>query len=95
MTQPRCAHLGGRCTRTGDHWDHDGPAWRAVLPGADEPVAIEARLEDWDDARHVALYLGHECAELASPLAAVRTAAVLARLAVRLLRLAVQLRTTR
>lgn len=92
---PRCPHLNGHCIRTGDHWDHDGPAWRAVLPGADGPVEVQARLEHWDDSRHVALYLGRDVVELTSPAAAVRAAAVLARLAVRLLRLAVQLRTTR
>jgi hypothetical protein len=44
---------------------------------------------------HIALYLGREIVELTNPAATVRAARVLAGLAVRLLRLAVQLRTTR
>lgn len=93
---PRCPHLNGHCIHTGDHADHDGPAHRAVLPAADGPAPVALVLEHMEDLPpHIALYLGREIVELTNPAAAVRAAVVLAGLAVRLLRLAVQLRATR
>jgi hypothetical protein len=93
---PRCPHLNGHCIHTGDHSDHDGPVYRTVLPGADGPAPVALLLEHLEDLPpHVALYLGREIVELTNSAATVRAALVLAGLAVRLLRLAAQFRTTR
>lgn len=87
----RCPKLAGQCTEIGQHWDHLGATHQTVINTTDGPNRIRIQLEHWNGARPaIAIDLDNAGFDLAG-WSAIRAGGQLGLLAVRLLRLAVQL----
>lgn len=64
---PTCRHLAGRCTRTGQHWDHASTPIAIPAPrGLAYPELMAAWLAEYDDNREPLLVVaaGNDAVEL-------------------------------